>query len=144
MMAFVVALLITLAMTAGIVVFAARRPVGAALSWAEGMLSAVYVYATLFLAYGVVPHQWLAWSDNQLKWRQDIIMAGPGSKSGSLLHWLPFSITKVTLRDLIVSGIYVVFLGLHIAMWAIWQNRGKKKAPLPLESAYGRPLVRKG
>src|SRR5689334_13204907 len=106
MMAFVVALLITLAMTAGIVLYAARRAVGSALTWAEAMLGAVYVYATLFLAYGVVPHQWLAWADNQLKWRKDIIMAGPGSAKGSLLHWLPFSINKVTLRDFIVSGIY--------------------------------------
>ena len=42
-----------------------------------------------------------------------------------------------------MSGIYVGFLVLHVAMWMIWQNRGKTK-PAEIEtSTYGRPLVRR-
>jgi hypothetical protein len=47
-------------------------------------------------------------------------------------------------RDGIVVGIYGVFLALHVALWVIWQNRGKAR-PLELPtSTYGRPLVKQG
>ena len=55
----------------------------------------------IFLAYGVVPHQWITHADAELNWRPDKILTGPGSQG--LLEWLPFSITNQTVRDIIVS-----------------------------------------
>jgi ferredoxin len=38
---------------------------------------------------------------------------------------------------------HVVFLGAQVALWMMWQNRGRTKpAELPV-SSYGRPLVKK-
>ena len=35
--------------------YAKRRPKGTPISWGEAMLAAVYVFGTMFLAFGVVP-----------------------------------------------------------------------------------------
>jgi len=137
--AFLVALM-ALALAVGVVLSVARRrPVGAPLTWGEAMAAAVFVYFTMFLAYGVVPHQWLAWADNELNWRADKILYGPGD----IVAKLPFTVTYQVLRDLVAAGIYVVFLGGMVALWSMWQARGKTKpAELPV-SSYGRPLVKK-
>ena len=79
-------------------------------------------------------------ADGPVKWRKDAILAGPGSKGA--MTWLPFSITKQTVRDLVVVVIYLLFFGAMIAAWSLWQNRGKAK-PVAIEtSTYGRPLVK--
>jgi len=138
--ALIVSLVITFAMAAGIFVYAKRRRVGTPVTWGEAVLAGTYVFALLFMVYGVVPHQWLTYADTDLKWRKDAIVAGPGSTG--FLEWLPFTITKYTLRDIVVTGIYIVFFALQIAAWMLWQNRGKTK-PLAIEtSTYGRPLVK--
>ena len=72
MVAFVASLLITVAHGRR---RRARAP-GAArparpLTWGEAFVAATFVFALLFMAYGVVPHQWLAWADNELGWRND-------------------------------------------------------------------------
>jgi hypothetical protein len=124
---------------AAIVAYARRRRPGAPLTWGEAMAAAVFVYLTMFLAYGIVPHQWLAWADNELNWRADKILYGPGD----LVAKLPFTMTYQVLRDIIAAGLYVVFLGGMVVLWSMWQNRGKTKpAELPV-SSYGRPLVKK-
>ncbi len=127
-------------MAAGVFVYGTKRPVGKPLTWGEALLAGTYMYALLFLMYGVVPHQWLTFADTTLKMRKDAILAGPGS-SGAMT-WLPFSITKQTVRDIVVTMIYIAFLGAQIAGWSLWQGRGKTK-PLAIEtSTYGRPLVK--
>ncbi len=143
MVALAVSLLFTILMTAGIVLYARRRPVGAPLTWGEAMVACTYIFALLFLAYGIVPHQWLTWADNELEWRSDALLIGPGSETAT---WFPFTLNKLVIRDIIATAIYGVFLGAHIGMWAWWQNRGKAKpASAELEtSKYGRPLVRRG
>jgi len=141
--AFLFSLTLTILLILAIIPVAKRRKVGQPLTWAEAMLAAMYVFVVFFLAYGVVPHQWITHADAELNWRPDKVFAGPGSK-GIVSH-LPFQITYQVLRDIVVVIIYAVFLGLQIAMWSYWQNRGKKKAPLELPaSSYGRPLVKKG
>jgi hypothetical protein len=56
----------------------------------------------------------------------------------------PITVSYKTLADIIAVVIYGVGLALHITLWAVWNDRGKKKpAELPA-SRYGRPLVRKG
>ena len=140
MVALIVSLILTFAMAAGVFVFGKRRPVGKPVTWGEALLAGTYMYALIFLMYGVVPHQWLTFADTTLKMRKDAILAGPGSTG--FLKDLPFSITKQTVRDIVVTMIYIVFFGAMIAGWSLWQNRGKAK-PLAIEtSTYGRPLVK--
>ena len=140
MVAFITSLL-GLAVTLAIVVrYLVKRPVGAPLTWGEAMGAATFVFFIMFLAYGIIPHQWLAWADNELKWRKDKPLLGPGKIFETAL---PFEVSYEALRDLIAVGIYGVMLALHVAFWMIWQNRGKARpAELPT-SPYGRPLVRR-
>ena len=110
------------------------------------MLAATYVFAVFFLAYGVVPHQWLTHEQNQLNWRADRIWIGHNSAAEVLsTSLMPFDVTFQALGDIIVVGIYGFFLGLQIFIFSWWQKRGRAKpaAELPT-SSYGRPLVRKG
>jgi phosphatidylglycerophosphate synthase len=137
--AFVVALMALVLAVGLVLTVARRRPPGAALTWGEAMAAAAFVFFTMFLAYGIVPHQWLAWADNELNWRADKILYGPGD----IVAKLPFTVTYQVLRDIIVAGIYVVFLSAMVLLWSMWQSRGKTKpAELPV-SSYGRPLVKK-
>ena len=139
MVAFMTALTVLVICVAAIVLYSRRRAPGTPVTWGEAMAAAAFVYFTMFLAYGVVPHQWLAWADNELNWRADKILYGPGD----IVAKLPFTVTYQVLRDIIVAGLYVVFLGGMVFLWSMWQNRGKTKpAELPV-SSYGRPLVKK-
>jgi hypothetical protein len=139
---------------------ARNRPVGTPLTWGEAFAAGLFVYVLLFMLYGVVPHQFLAWADSELKWRSDKIgiPLGPrghalngklGVKKGLLFPEgvpLPhghFIVTAQVLRDIIAAGLYIVFLLLQIKMWLWWQKRDKTAAATPeITSAYGRPLVR--
>jgi len=143
--ALVFSLVVTMVLTFLVIPFGKRRPVGKSLSWGEAAAAAVYVYFVLFLAYGVVPHQWLAHADNELAWRKDKILIGPEVGNKHLFEYLPFTITYEVIRDIIAVTVYAVFLGLHIYMWTWWQNRGKAKpgAAVVPTSTYGRPLVRR-
>ena len=154
MVAFLFSIIVLMA-GVGIIVFQMRRrPIDAPLTWGEALVAATFVFFLMFLAYGVIPHQWLNWADSELKWRKDAIgiPVGPlpigGSDHTIFDNGIPlpngeFIITKEAIRDVIVTLIYVVFLAAQIALFAIWQNRGKEK-PIELPtSQYGRPLVRK-
>lgn len=137
-----VASVLGLAVGVALVVYVARRrPPGTPVTWGEALAASTFVFFLMFLAYGVIPHQWLTWADNELAWRSDKILVGPG---GVLETYLPFTITYLILRDFIVVGIYGLMIGLQIALWSWWQARGRAK-PVEIEtSSYGRPLVRKG
>ena len=148
MVAFALSIVVTVALVVAIGAYTKRRPVGTPVTWGEAMFGAMIVFFGMFWVYGVVPHQWLAWADNELNWRTDKLFVGPGgilraqAQGGSF----PFTITYVVIRDIIASGIYVVGVGLQVAMWFLWQNRGKKaEAAEAVElSSFGRPLVREG
>ena len=148
MVAFALSILVTVALVGVILAYTKRRPVGTPVTWGEAMFGAMIVFFGMFWIYGVVPHQWLAWADNELNWRTDKLFVGPGgilraqAQGGSF----PFTITYVVIRDIIASGIYVVAVGGQVALWMIWQNRGKKaEAAEAVElSSFGRPLVREG
>lgn len=116
-----------------------RRPVGTPLTWGQAMVGAVWMFFLMFWWYGVVPHQFLAWADNELGWRGDKVWHGPIG----LLDKLPFDMNFLIARDLIVVNIYVAALAVNVAMWAAWQNRGKTKPTTDVaRSEYGRPLVK--
>ena len=112
---------------------------GTPITWGEAMFGSMVVFLAIFLIYGVVPHQWLAYADNELGWRKDKIVMGPGDLFDRAL---PFTLTYEAIRDFIAVGIYVVALGVQIALWAMWQNRGKSKPKEIPTSAFGRPLVK--
>jgi xanthosine utilization system XapX-like protein len=140
-MSFVVAI----AGMAGVMRYGRRRPVGAPLTWGEAIAAATFAFALMFWVYGVVPHQWLQWANNELRWTPSKKLLGPGDV---IKDYVPFTVDYEKLRDLIVVGIYGIFLGAHVAMWALWQDRSKradKRAQRELApSTYGRPLVKQG
>ena len=163
MVAFLVSLLLSLAMVGVIVRVGRNRPVGTPLTWGEAFGAGVFVFLLLFLLYGVVPHQFLAWADNELEWRSDTVGVplgplGPIAKLFTPDSWesenllfpqgipLPngyFVVTAQVLRDIIAAGLYIGFLVAQILMWLWWQKRDQKKPDQgELTSAYGRPLVR--
>jgi hypothetical protein len=137
---------LTIVMTLAIIPVAKRRPPGTPLSWGEAAFAATYVFAVGFLAFGIVPHQWLTHADNELAWRSDKIFIGPEIGGQGILEYLPFTITAVVVRDIIAVLIYAVGLGVMIWLWSWWQKRGKAKPATPelTTSAFGRPLVKKG
>jgi hypothetical protein len=139
MVALVFSLVATLLCAVIPIAYARRRPVGTPVSWGEAMVAAVFVFFALFLAYGILPHQWLVYADNELQWRRDKILFGPGDIVDSAL---PFTMTYEAIRDFIAVGIYLVALGAQIAVWSIWQNRGKTKPKALPTSAFGRPLAK--
>jgi hypothetical protein len=115
-----------------------RRPVGTPLSWGEAMVAAVFAFGVMFIAYGILPHQWLNYADNELKWRADKFLHGPGD----IVDKLPFVVTYEKIRDFIAVGIYVVGLGAQMALWSAWQKRGQTKPKALPRSAFGRPLLK--
>ena len=139
MVAFFSSLILAIVMTVGIWWYGHRRPVDAYLTWGDAIRGSTYVFALLFLVYGVVPHQFILWADGELNWRADSIIAGPGE----IFTSLPFEFSWQTIRDIIVANLYVVFAIVNMMLWAWWQKRGAPKPAPEIEASdYGRPLVR--
>lgn len=116
-------------------------------TWAEAMAGAVGVFALMTLAYAVIPHEWITYSDKYLQWdttkfvfrsNQDVLNLG-------IVNW-PFNMDKKAVRDIIVVIIYVVLFGLNLYLFVAWQKRGAKVEPAgdatPKKSRFGRPLRR--
>jgi hypothetical protein len=140
--AFVVSLILAFSGNAAVLLYSKRRPVGARLTWGEAMAAAVFAFVLFNLWYGVVPHQWITLADNEWGWRSDRLVSGPW-RIFEANRFLPFTITYVVLRDLVVLGLYGLGLTLHVFHWAQWQDRAKPKAEVVPTTTYGRPLARK-
>ncbi len=171
MVAFYGSLLGLFVFVSAIVAYGKRRPLGTSITWGEAIVAGLVLFAVMFLAYGLVPDTFLKWADGKaLNWRSDAIgipagklhdllakdadnfwynhehnvlfprgISGPGGAGRIML-------SKQTIRDILAANIYIVFLGIHMKLWAAWQRRGKKAAELAkLEptSSFGRPLVKK-
>lgn len=154
-------------MIAVIVFVGKRRAPGTPLTWGEAMVAGVWVFALMVLVYGIIPHHWLAWADNQLGWRPDVrgIPTGPIANWGTIIRdhkiwsgeqdiaFLGFlghgrgrvQVNAQVLRDIIASLIYVVALVGNFWMWLWWQKRKPaetaEKSAVSKESAFGRPVV---
>ncbi|MGI9594803.1 MAG: hypothetical protein ACR2QK_01505, partial [Acidimicrobiales bacterium] len=138
-------------MSVGIFAYATRRTVGTPVTWGEAMVGAVYVFFLAFLAYGVIPHQWLTLAENEWSFRADRIVSGPGGilEPQSQGGWFPFDITYRAISDTIAVIFYGIFLIGQIVMWLQWQNRDKRaeskaQAALATTSSFGRPLIKQG
>ncbi|MGH9246089.1 MAG: hypothetical protein ACRD29_17595 [Acidimicrobiales bacterium] len=138
-----------------------RREIGAGLTWGEAIAGSTFAFFLMFWWYGVIPHQWLTWSGNELNWRPDALLFQPGDWNSFLddvLNFVlpgsdyefpgtlpPFTMSKETVAHIIVTVIYGVALGAHVFLFMWWQGRGQRRekalATVPT-SRYGRPLVR--
>ncbi len=126
--------------------YAKRRPVGTPVSWGEAMLASMYVFGVMFIAFGVVPHQWIDHADKDLKWDKAKHLHGPWGivKPQADGGWFPMTLQYEAIRDVIVVLIHVWYFGLMLFLWSFWQKRGTKKSTELATSSYGRPLVKKG
>ena len=88
--------------------------------------------------YGVVPHQWLTWADNELSWRTDELLLEAHGQPAAHDQLPDTCATSSPWSSTAWAS------ALHIGVWAVWQDRGKKKPAEIPTSRYGRPLVRKG
>jgi len=132
----------------GLLMVASRKPRDAEepATWAECIAGAVAVFALMTLGYAIVPHEWLTFANAQLEW-------GEGSKfvftsSQDILGFIPihypFSLDYPAVRDIVVTMIYVVVLGLNVFMFSKWQKRNEVPTEVEGEpekkSRFGRPL----
>lgn len=144
--AFLVSFVASIAMTLAVIPYGKRRPIGGPTSWGEAMIGATYAFFVMFLAFGVVPHQWIDHADKELGWSRDKLIYGPGGilKPQSVGGWNPITLQYEAVRDTVVVILHVIYFALLIWIWVWWQNRGKPKPTAELAtSSFGRPLVRK-
>jgi hypothetical protein len=149
--AFLFSLFLTTALIVIAVLYGKRRPVEKKATWGEAMAGSAYAFFVMFLAFGVVPHQWLTHVQNGLGWQSDKPFYGPGGifKSQAKGGSFAFDINYSQIGDILVVLIYGIFLGVFIWLFSWWQKRGAaqaaKSAPRELPtSTFGRPLVKKG
>jgi hypothetical protein len=145
-MAFLVSFFAAILLTLAAIPYGKRRPVGTPTSWGEAMLGAFYAFGVMFLAFGIVPHQWIDHADKNLGWSKDKIIYGPAGilKPQSVGGWNPITLQYEAVRDIVVVVLHVIFFGLILFIWSWWQNRGQAKPSTAIEtSSFGRPLVKK-
>jgi hypothetical protein len=135
--AFIMTLIVGFAGVAVVPLYGRRRPVGAPLSWGEAMAAATFAFFLFFWWYGVIPHQWLTYADNELGWTVDNYLV-------EATGVVPITVSWLVIRDFIALGLYGVGIAFHVGLWAIWQDRAKEKPKAIPASRYGRPLVREG
>jgi hypothetical protein len=109
------------------------------------MLASTYIFGVLFLAFGIVPHQWIDHADKDLGWSRDKLLYGPGGilKPQSSGGWNPITLQYQAVRDIIVVVIHLVLIGMYMFLAVWWQKRGAVKPKELPTSTYGRPLVKK-
>ena len=108
-------------------------------TWAGCMAGAVGVFFMMTMAYGVIPHEWITFSDKYLQWTPDKLF----------IQTYPVDVSYEAIRDIVVVLIYVVFVGANMKLWVMWQERLTPKAEVEAEkkpsrlSRFGRPLKAK-
>jgi hypothetical protein len=117
------------------------RPQDRPTTWAEAMAGAVGVFFLFTLAYGVIPHEWITFSDKYLNWTPDKF----------LFETYIIKPNYQQVRDFIVVLIYGAFVGLNLRLWIMWQQRLVPKPEPTTEegkvlrtSRFGRPVKARG
>lgn len=143
--AFIVSCVATVVLALAVIPYGKRRPVGSTFTWGEAMLASVYIFGVMFIAFGIVPHQWLSHADKDLGWSRDKMLVGPGGilKPQSAGGWNPITLQYQAVRDIVVVVIHLVFIGMFVFLAVWWQKRGDVKPKELPSSSYGRPLVKK-
>jgi hypothetical protein len=143
--AFIASFVATLVLALAIIPYGKRRPVDKPLTWGDALLGSTYVFGLAFLAFGMVPHQWIDHADKDLGWSRDKLIYGPGGilKPESAGGWNPITLQYEAVRDIVVVVIHLVLFGLFIFLGVWWQKRGEVKPKELPTSTYGRPLVKK-
>ena len=120
------------------------------MTWGEAILGGTFIFALFMLAYGIAPHQWLTFADNELLWRPDKLMlgiSGDGIKLGAAAKELGGTgriiVNDQAIRDIVAAVIYIVFLAIQMMLWSAWQKRGRKEPEVELSSRFGRPVMKK-
>jgi hypothetical protein len=117
-------------------------------TWAECIAGAMATFIMMALAYAIVPHEWLTFANSQLQWGDSskFVVTSNQDILGILPVHYPFAINYPALRDIVVTLIYVVFLGLNLKLFVMWQHRNDvpaatDAADAPVKrSRFGRPL----
>lgn len=143
--------IITIVMMLPVLVMLRRPKSPRPTTWAQALAGSVYVFALLLLAYAVIPHEWITFADTYLQWGKDkyIILSTTEIPFWSGVNW-PVSIDMQAIRDIVAVGIYVVFFGINIALFVMWQDRktadevSDEKPVVVGRSRFGRPLKAKG
>jgi hypothetical protein len=122
-----------------------RRPIGTPFTWGEAMLASVYTFGVMFIAFGVVPHQFLDHAGRDLGWTKSKILYGPWDIFQPKVYGghFPFTMQYEAIRDVVVVLIHAYYFALLIFLWIHWQKRGTSKSTAVATSSYGRPLVKK-
>jgi hypothetical protein len=85
-----------------------RKPKDEGERWVQLSLVSLGLFALMIVFFGIIPSFWLYFADGTLKWTG---------------FWLN------KLRDVIVTGYYVVVLGAFIAGVVVWNQRHAKVLP---------------
>jgi hypothetical protein len=112
-------------------------------TWSECMAGAVGVFALMTLAYAVIPHEWITFSDKYLQWDTTHFVVRSGQEITFVKF--PFDVNQQAVRDVVAATIYIVFFGLNLFLFVKWQERGKVADTAPAQpkmSRFGRPLRR--
>jgi hypothetical protein len=113
-------------------------------TWAECMAGAVGVLALMTLAYAVIPHEWITFSDKYLQWDTTRFVVRSGQEFAFVKF--PFDINQQAVRDVVATGLYVVFAVINVMLFSMWQKRGQvdetAASDTPKVSRFGRPLRR--
>ena len=116
-------------------------------TWAECIAGSVGVFAMMTLAYAVIPHEWITFSDKYLQWDTTVFVFRSHQKMLFFPWNWPFNFDKHNIRDIIVVLIYGIAMALNVALFVMWQKRGQVKeepaAEAPKKSRFGRPLRRR-
>lgn len=143
--AFIASFLASVLLSLALIPYGKRRPIGTPVTWGEAMLGATYIFGVLFLAYGIMPHQFIDHADKNLGWSKDKLIYGPGGilKAEAEGGWLPLTLQYEAVRDTVVVLLHAFMFGLHIFLAIWWQKRGQSATKELPTSTYGRPLVKK-
>jgi hypothetical protein len=98
-------------------------------TWAATMLGALFVFGMMVLAYGTIPHEWLTFASSYLNFNKANFIVREGQLAGNLP---PFDIPKAAFVDAVAAGMYIVFIGLNVYLFAAWQKR-KVREPVTTE-----------
>jgi hypothetical protein len=143
--AFLASLIASTVLSLAVIPYGKRRPADKKASWGEAMFGSAYAFGVMFLAFGIVPHQWIDHADKDLKWDRTKLIFGPGGilKPQSEGGWNPITLQYEAIRDVVVVLIHVYFFGLLLFLFIWWQKRGEVKSTAVATSSYGRPLVKR-